>query len=405
MASNVRVKNIGLRGVTVADTKLSFIDGQKGVLIYRGFRIEELAQRSSFEETAYLLLNGSLPNGEQLELFDREFAQARRVPEFIVESLKTWPAEADPMDVLQASVPILAQADPELEVETREANVRKAIRILARLPAIVAGFSRIRSGLEPVEPRGPGASHAADFLWQFTGRRPEPQMARALDVSMILQAEHTFNASTFACREVVSTNAHIYAGVAAAVGAISGSLHGGANKRVMDVLMELESRAKAQGKSQEELEESAGRWVKEKLDRGEKIMGMGHAIYKTFDPRAVILKEICLDLAQKTGFESRYRLLARIEEEAVKEFERRGKTGIKANVDFWSGLLFSMLGIPSELMTPLFAMSLACGWCAHAIEEKFAEAQGKPALYRPAADYIGYYCGLVGCTYVPIEER
>jgi len=409
MASDVRLnlKNIGLRDVAVADTKLSLIDGQEGILIYRGFRIEDLAERSSFAETAYLLLNGSLPDRGQLEQFNGELAAARQVPKLIFDSFRAWPKDADPMDVLQASVPILAMADPELKVETRDANVRKAIRILARMASVTAGWHRIRRGLEPLDPLSfdEQASHAANFLWQFTGRKPDPEMARALDVSMILQAEHTFNASTFACREVVSTRAHIYAGVSAAVGALSGSLHGGANARVMDMLLELESQGRSEGRSEAEQEESVVDWVRQRLERGEKIMGMGHAVYKTFDPRAIILKGICERLAKRTGYESRYRLLAGIEEESVKEFERRGRKGLKANVDFYSGLLYSMMGIPMEFMTPLFAMSLACGWCAHAIEEKFAEAQGKPALYRPQADYIGFYCGDIGCIYRPLEER
>lgn len=407
MASDVRLKNIGLRGVTVADTKLSFIDGQKGILIYRGFRIEELAERSSFAETAYLLLNGSLPNRGQLRQFEGELATSRQVPECIYDSFRGWPNEADPMDVIQASAPILAMTDPELNVETREANVRKAIRILARLPALVAGWHRIRSGLDPLDPAqlDGEASHAAVFLWLLTGRKPDQETARALEVSMILQAEHTFNASTFACREVVSTGAHMYAGVAAALGALSGSLHGGANARVMDMLLELEARGKAESKSEDAVEEGVADWVKQRLTSGRKIMGMGHAVYKTFDPRAVILKASCERVAKRTGHESRFRLLARIEEESIKEFERRGKMGIKANVDFYSGLLYSMMGIPTELMTPLFAMALACGWCAHAIEEKFAEAQEKPVLYMPRAEYVGRYCGEIGCAYQPIDRR
>ena len=408
MAGNVRLKNIGLRGVTVADTKLSFIDGQKGALLYRGFRIEELAKRSSFPETAYLLLNGSLPKREELERFNVELAVSRRVPEHIFESLATWPRDADPMDVLQACVPMLAMADPELQSDAREGDVRKAIRILARMPSVIAGWHRIRLGLEPLDPLTTEGkdSHSANFLWQLTGRKPDSQMARALEVSMILQAEHTFNASTFACREVVSTRAHLYSSVAAGVGALSGSLHGGANARVMDMLLDLESKLKAEGKSEEqEVGETVARWVGKRLERGEKIMGMGHAVYKTRDPRAIILKAICERMAQGSGYESRYRLLARIEEESVKAFERRGKRGIKANVDFYTGLLYSMMGIPTEFMTPVFAMSLACGWCAHSIEEKYAEAQEQPALYRPEADYIGYYCGDIGCRYRPIEER
>ena len=396
MEKSVRIKNTGLRGVTVADTKISYIDGLKGVLIYRGYRIEDLAESSSFEETAFLLLNGTLPDRLELELFRRDLAAWRELPAYLLEAMEKWPRGANPMDVLQAAVPLMATADPELHVESREANVRKAVRILARLPAVAAAWHRIRSG-GPLVPPDPELSHAANFLWQLKGEKPDRELGRALDVSMILQAEHTFNASTFACREVVSTGAHMYAGVSAGIGALSGRLHGGANARVLELLLGME----AEGRSGQNVAE----WVRECLDRKEKIMGMGHAVYKTFDPRAEILKGICGNLSSMTGHEARFRLLEKIEEKSIRELEKRGKARIKANVDFYTGLLYSMMGIPMDLMTPIFAMSLATGWCAHIIEENFAEAQEKPALYRPDADYIGYYCGPTGCDYEPIEKR
>ncbi|MGA7876338.1 MAG: citrate/2-methylcitrate synthase [Desulfoferrobacter sp.] len=396
MESSARLKNIGLRGVSVADTKISYIDGQKGILLYRGFRIEELAAKSSFIETAYLLLNGSLPKAKDLRAFSNEMLAGRQLPGFIHDSLKGWPKHADSMDILQASIPLLAMADPELGNETRDANVRKAIRLLARIPSVIAAWQRIRQDHEPLPPKE-DLPHAANFLWQLIGQQPDSEMAHDLDVSLILQAEHTFNASTFACREVVSTRAHMYAGVAAGVGALSGSLHGGANARAMELLLHLEEKGKS--------EKDMAAWVRQQIDSGERIMGMGHPVYKTFDPRAEILKKIAERLAAKAANENRYKMLARIEEEAVKEFERRGKRGIKANVDFYSGLVYSSMGIPLDLMTPLFVMALSTGWCAHIIEEKFAEAQGKPALYRPQAEYVGDYCGPVGCVYQPIDNR
>jgi len=396
MESSARLKNIGLRGVPVADTKISYIDGQKGILLYRGFRIEELVAKSSFIETAYLLLNGSLPKAKDLQAFSNEMLAGRQLPGFIHDSLKGWPKHADSMDVLQASIPMLAMADPELGNETRDANVHKAIRLLARIPAVIAAWHRIRQDHEPLPPKE-DLPHAANFLWQLTGQQPDSEMAHDLDVSLILQAEHTFNASTFACREVVSTRAHMYAGVAAGVGALSGSLHGGANARVMELLLHLEEKGKS--------EKDMAAWVRQQIDSGERIMGMGHPVYKTFDPRAGILKKIAGRLAAEAANENRYKMLARMEEEAVKEFERRGKRGIKANVDFYSGLVYSLMSIPLDLMTPLFVMALSTGWCAHIIEEKFAEAQGKPALYRPQAEYVGDYCGPVGCVYQPIDKR
>ena len=396
MNQTARVKNTGLRGVTVADTKVSYIDGEKGILIYRGYRIEELAQRSSFMEVAYLLLYGVLPSQVQLDAFTTEVLAARPIPEFIYETYKRLPVNAEPMDVLQATVPLLATVDPDLQSDSREANVRMATRLIARIPVVVAAWHRIRSGQEPLA-SDDTLSHAANFLWLLHGRKPEPEIAHDLDVCLVLHADHTFNASTFACREVVSTLAHMYAGVSAGVGALSGSLHGGANARVMQMLFDLEPAASA-GKNLSE-------WVRERFEQGRKIMGMGHAVYKTEDPRSKILKEMSLRLGRKLGQENWYHWLTQIEEAALAEFVKRGKTNIKANVDFFSGSVYHMMGIPADLMTPMFAISRVSGWSAHIIEEKFAEAQEKPALYRPQAEYVGDYCGPLGCVFQPIEAR
>jgi citrate synthase len=388
----VRVKNIGLRGVTVADTKISFIDGEQGILLYRGYRIEQLAERSSFLETAWLLLNDALPDKEELGSFSTQIEEARTLPDFVLGSLRRLPEDAVPMDVLQASVPLLAMCDPELADETREGNFRKAARLIARIPVVVASWHRIRKGLDPL-PHDSSLSHAGNFLLQLHGAKPEPEIARDLDICLVLHADHTFNASTFACREVVSTRAHMYAGVAAGVGALSGSLHGGANARVMKMLSELQSEKDVRG------------WVRKELAEGSKIMGMGHAIYKTNDPRALILKEMSRRLGEKLGQKKWYELSVQIEQAALEEFEKSGKKTIKPNCDFFSASVYHMMGIPVDLMTPLFAVSRIAGWCAHIIEEKFGEAQGKPALYRPKSEYVGHYCGRMGCVYKPIGER
>jgi len=395
-AETVRVKNTGLRGVTVADTKVSYIDGENGILIYRGYRIEELAERSTFMETAFLLLHGHLPKESEIERFERQVIQSRDVPEFVLESLEKFPKQDGPMDVLQACVPMLGIADPELHDDSREANVRKAMRLIARFPAVVAAWHRIRNGEKPLPPDN-ALSHAANFLWQLTGKKPSRGIAHDLDVCLILHADHTFNASTFACREVVSTKAHMFAGVAAGVGALSGILHGGANERVMKMLLQVESEVKSV--------DDIDTWVKNKIDRGEKIMGMGHAVYKTIDPRAKILKQMSRRLAQETGHEKWYEYLSRIEEVGHKELSAHGKSDIRTNVDFYSGSVYAMMGIPTDIMTPVFAISRIAGWCAHIIEEKFGEAQDKPALYRPEAEYVGHYCGVIGCTYEPVEVR
>ena len=392
MAQSVNVKNTGLRGVTVADTKISFIDGEKGILIYRGYRIEQLAQDSSFMEVAYLILNGSLPNREELAEFETLVKEARHLPDYSYEILKKYPKNAAPMDVLQSAVMSLAMSDPNLLEETRDAHIMMAIRLIARIPALVAAWHRIREGLEPL-PSDEDLSHAANFFWQLNGEKPDEEMARDLDTCLILHADHTFNASTFACREVVSTRAHIYAGVSAGIGALSGSLHGGANTKVMKMLMDLESETDVAG------------WIKNQLDGGGKIMGMGHAVYKTMDPRAKYLKDMAARLGKKTGQERWQVLSSQIEELGIEAFRKRGKTDILPNVDFYSAPVYHIMGIPLDLMTPIFAISRVSGWCSHIIEEKFAEAQEKPSLYRPAAEYVGQYCGLSGCTYEPLESR
>ena len=392
MSQTANVKNTGLRGVTVADTRISYIDGEKGVLIYRGYRIEELAQKSSFLETAFLLLNGYLPDEEELREFTSKVSAERPLPAHVTDCLRKLPAKASPMDVLQASAPVLAMADPDLSLESREANILKAIRLIARVPAVVAAWHRIRNGLEPLPP-DEDMAHANNFLWQLQGRRPDAEIARDLDVCLILHADHTFNASTFACREVVSTRAHMYAGVAAGIGALSGSLHGGANARVMKMLMELQG------------EKDIPSWVRGQLEQGQRIMGMGHAVYKTTDPRANILREMSGRLGKKLGEMKWNELSLQVEQAALAEFEKRGKTTLKPKVDFYSAPVYHMMGIPDDLMTPLFAISRIAGWCAHIIEEKFAEAQEKPALYRPDSEYVGNYCGLLGCTYEPLKGR
>jgi citrate synthase len=294
--------------------------------------------------------------------------------------------------VLQASVPLLAMADPDVTDDSREANMTKAMNLIASVASMVAAWQRIRHDKDPL-PNDESLSHAGNFLWQLTGEKPDPETAKDLDTALVLHADHSFNPSTFACREVVSTQAHIYAAVAAGVGALSGSLHGGANAQVMKMLMELRDEKDVRG------------WVKKQLDSGRKIMGMGHAVYKTIDPRARFLKEMCFRLGKKLGQEHWCGLSSIIEESAVSELEKRGKTTIKPNVDFYSAPVYHMMGIPGDLMTPIFAVARIAGWTAHIIEEKFGDAQEKPALYRPSSEYIGNYCGKTGCMYEPLETR
>ncbi len=387
------VKNIGLRGVTVADTRVSFIDGNKGVLVYRGYRIEDLARNATYAETAYLLLYGQLPNETQLSDFESKLHESgASLPHFIYDVFAKIPSDASPMDVLQSVIPLLAINDPETGDETREANVRRAVRLIGKLPVLVAAWHRIRQGLVPMAADS-SLSHAANFLWQLHGVKPSEQMARVLDICLVLHADHTFNASTFSCRQVVSTRAHMYAGVSAGIGALSGSLHGGANAQVMNMLLSLQEVTDVSG------------WVKKQLDSGQRIMGIGHAVYKTMDPRARFLKEMAVDLAQETGQEELVALSLEVERAALAELEKRGKAELKPNVDFYSASVYHLLGIPMDLMTPIFAISRIAGWTAHIIEEKTGEAQVKPALYRPKAEYTGQYCGLMGCRFEPLAQR
>jgi len=386
------IKNIGLRGVKVADTRISDVDGERGILIYRGFNIVELTQSSTYEEVSFLLLNDRLPNQAELKRFQSELISERKVPEVLIEFLKRIPLSTHPMDVLQASIPILAGYDFQLHEETKEANLKKAIGLVSKLPTIVAGWDRIRKGLEPISPHS-DLPHADNFIYMLKGFHPDAETARDFDICLILHAEHSFNASTFAGREVASTHAHMYASVAAAIGALSGELHGGANSQVMSMLLEIEE------------VDRVGSWISERMRKGGKIMGMGHAIYHTEDPRATILRGICERMVDRIGDSRWCELLKAIEVATQEEFKKLKGKEIYPNVDFFSAAVYHMMGIPKDLFTPVFAISRISGWAAHIVEEKFAEAQPKPELYRPDSDYVGNYCGPQACSYIPIEER
>jgi citrate synthase len=388
----IDIKNIGLRGVKVADTRISDVDGEKGVLIYRGFNICDLVSYSTFEEVSFLLLNDRLPTGAELKEFQKTLISQRGIPSAVIALMKKLPPSAHPMDVLQASIPMLASYDPELHEETRDANLGKAARLIAKLPNIVASWDRIRKGLKPVRPLSK-LTHAGNFLYLLSGEIPNPETARDLDTCLILHAEHSFNASTFAGREVASTHAHLYASIVAALGALSGELHGGANSEVMKMLLEIEGVDRVKS------------WVAERLRKGGKVMGMGHAVYHTEDPRATILRGISERLASRTGDGRWLELTKAIEAATKEEFRKMKGKEIYPNVDFYSASVYHMMGIPTDLFTPVFAVSRISGWAAHVIEEKFAEAQPKPELYRPDSDYVGTYCGPQACEYIPVQKR
>lgn len=386
----METKNIGLRNIEVADTKISAIDGINGKLIYRGYDILDLVKKSTFEETACMLLNDDLPTQNMLTDFFKALVSEREIPEGIEKNLKNLPKTSTPMDVLQSSVSSLATYETE-KSEDRQTNYRKAIRLIAKVPTIVAYWDRIRNGKEPVRP-SKKLNHAGNFLYMLTGKELDQEFARIFDICLILHAEHSFNASTFAAREVSSTRAHMYAAVSAAIGALGGELHGGANFQVMQMLLDIKSEDKAES------------WVKEKLGQGKKIMGMGHAVYKTFDPRAEVLRELSKRLSEKTG-EPWFKITKKIEDVTAEEMKKIKGSDIFPNVDLYSASTYYMLKIPPDLNTPIFAISRVAGWTAHIIEERFAEAAPKPMLYRPKAVYVGKYCGPSGCEYIPLEKR
>lgn len=385
----METKNIGLRNIEVADTKISAIDGINGKLIYRGYDVLDLVKKSTFEETACMLLNDDLPTQNMLSDFFNDLASEREIPEGVEKNLKNLPKTSLPMDVLQSSVSSLSTYETN-KSEDRQTNYRKAIRLIAKLPTIVAYWDRIRNDRELIRPSK--LNHAGNFLYMLTGKEPDQEFARIFDICLILHAEHSFNASTFAAREVSSTRAHMHAAVSAAIGALSGELHGGANFQVMQMLLDIKS------------EDRVESWVKDKLSHGKKIMGMGHAVYKTFDPRAEVLRELSRRLSEKTG-EPWFKITKKIEDITAEEMKKVKGSDIFPNVDLYSASTYYMLKIPPDLNTPIFAVSRVAGWTAHIIEEKFAEAAPKPMLYRPKAVYVGKYCGPSGCEYIPLEKR
>ena len=392
MAEADATKNIGLRGVTVADTQVSLVDGENGRLLYRGFAIEDLAESAGFEEVVFLLLMGRPPGEEDLRSTRLALAEARAVPGPVLDMLRARPDTADPMDVMQSAVSALADHDPDLGSTERAAAVRSAMRLISRFAGVAAAWHRLRSGEEPVPP-DPALSHAAAFLHGLWGRVPTEDETRLMDLLLVLHAEHTFNASTFAVREVASTLAHLYASISAGVGALSGPLHGGANARVMRMLLEVGDAERVPG------------WVEQRMAAGQRVMGLGHAVYKTEDPRAGILRRVAQRVLGGRGGERWLRLGLEIERVARTALRERKGLDLYPNVDFYSSPVLYGLGLAVDMFPVFFGVSRVSGWCAHFIEERFAEAQPKPALYRPRAHYTGRFCGPEGCRWVPIEAR
>ena len=376
----------GLEGVLVAESELSFIDGDAGQLLYRGYTIEDLAERASYEEVLYLLWNGHLPTADELASFEASMTEEREVDDAFYDVLETLAvADEAPMAALRTATSMLSAEEPEDEADPDdlEAAIRKGRRITAKIPTVLAAFDRLRNGEDPVEPRE-DLSHAANFLYMLTGEEPDSVAAETFDMALILHADHGFNASTFTSMVISSTLADVYSSVTGGIGALSGPLHGGANQDVMETLMEID-----------ESHMDPREWVVNAIDEGRRIPGWGHRVYNVKDPRAKILQTKLEDLSENSGERKWYDYTTTIEDYLTNEVGLPEKD-IAPNVDFYSGSVYYQLGIPIDMYTPIFAMSRAGGWIGHVIEY-----QEDNRLIRPRARYVGS----TGEDFVPIDER
>jgi citrate synthase len=367
----------GLRGVVAASTSIGNVYGEEGRLIYQGIDIHDLANNSTFEEVVFLLWNGRLPGRDELDQLKRSLSEQYELPQDVLELLRRIPRDAEPMDLLRTAVSALAFYDENAHQTSREASVKTATRLTAQLPAIVAAGERLRNGLEPVKPK-PELNIATNFLYMLKGEMPSEHDAHIMDVALILQADHELNASTFTARVVAGTLADMYASVTAAIGALSGPLHGGANTAVMRMLLEIGEIDNIES------------FLKGAFAQKRKIMGIGHAVYKTEDPRATHFRQFSKEMGERTGETKWYEMSRRIEEIVKRE------KGLNPNVDFFSASTFYLMGIPLDLYTPIFAVSRISGWTGHILEQ-----YGNNKLIRPRAEYIGPE----HARYVPIDER
>jgi citrate synthase len=375
--------NTGLEGVIVGQTSLSYIDGDKGELIYVGYDIDDLARNTTFEEVAYLLWNLRLPNRSELDELRRELAAETYLDDYTTSLIRGFPRDADAMAVLRTAVSALALIDPEAEDNSEPANRRKSLRLTAKMPIIIAAYDRVRKGEEPVAPK-PELSIAANFLYMLNGAEADDLRVRTLDAALVLHAEHGMNASTFAARVTAATQSDLHSAIVSAIGTLKGASHGGANIRVMEMLREIADSGV-----------EPGEWVMRALERKERVMGFGHRVYKATDPRATVLRELADQIMQGREETKWLDLSDRVREVVVSEMEKVGKR-IYPNVDFFSASVYTTLGIEMDLFTPIFAMSRVTGWTAHLVEQ-----YANNRLIRPEADYIGPR----GLTVTPIDGR
>lgn len=376
MSGSPRFK-AGLEDVVAGTSEICLIDGRNGRLVYCGYDVGDLAERATFEEVVYLLYHRRLPTRAELDQFSASLRSYRAVPPGVLEVLKKLPRETHPMAALRTGVSLLGNFDPEAEARGQEAYVKTSVKLTARLATLVAAWDHIRNGREPVAPR-PDLSHAANFLYMLTGAEPDPFYARAFDVALILHADHELNASTFSARVTVASLTDIYSAVTAAVGTLKGPLHGGANEQVMNMVLEIGAAGNVEG------------WVRGALARKQKIMGFGHRVYKTKDPRAVILERMAQEVGNRSGNTRWYAITRAIEETVRKE------KGLYPNVDLYSGAVYTVMGIPTDLFTPVFAVSRIAGWTAHILEQL-----ANNRIIRPRAEYAGPE----KLTYQPIDRR
>jgi len=367
----------GLEGIVAAHSRICFVDGVEGRMLYEGYDIHDLADHASFEEVAYLLWHGDLPTRSQLDALNRELRGARPLPEPVMAIIKGVPKDALPMDVLRTAVSALGVYDPDARDNGQPANVRKSVRLTAQIATIVAAIDRTRNGKPPVAP-DPGLGHAANFLYMLRGERPDATATRAVDIALILHADHELNASTFSARVTAATLADMHSAITSAIGTLKGPLHGGANEAVMRLLLKIGDVS------------NAVPTVKQMLANKEKIMGFGHRVYKTEDPRATHLRKMSEELCRQTGQLKWYEMSREIEKYMLAEKH------LHCNVDFYSATCYYALGIPIDLFTPVFAVSRISGWSAHVLEQ-FADNR----LIRPRAEYVGP----LNRTYVPIDQR
>ena len=367
----------GLEGVVVARSRLCSIDGANGVLIYGGYDIRDLAEHASYEEVCFLILRGRLPSAAELDEFQEELSGARELSDETGAVIDMLAAHAAPMEMLRTAVSADSFDDPDKSSNEPDANFRKATRLIAKMPAIVARYDRRRRGLEPI-PADPSLGHAANFLYMLSGEAPGPSAAKTFDVALILHADHEMNASTFTARVIASTLSDMHSAITGAIGALKGPLHGGANEQVMKLLEQIGASADVDAE------------IRARLDRRERIMGFGHRVYKTYDPRAVILKEFSRQLAAESDEPHWFSMSEQIEHAVLAE------KGLYPNVDFYSASTYHYLGIETGLFTPIFAMSRVVGWAAHVIEQ-----HADNRLIRPSSEYVGPPVR----AYVPIERR